>query len=84
MIVLLNWDSQPFSLSPQRNFPISFKPKVAIAEFFWKMQKKTWNSIFGADAMPLSLKNLLLINVQTMSKVAQIFVAFSEQLNLTL
>ena len=25
-----------------RNFPISFKPKVAIAEFFWKMQRKTW------------------------------------------
>ena len=26
----------------QRNFPIFFKPKVAIAEFFWKMQRKTW------------------------------------------
>ena len=36
------------------------KPKVAIAEFFWKMQKKTWYSILGLDAMPLSLKNLLL------------------------
>ena len=42
------------------NFPISFKPKVAIAEFFWKMQRKTWYSILGVDAMPLSLKNLLL------------------------
>ena len=30
----------PFSLPSQRNFPISFKPNVAIAEFFWKMQKK--------------------------------------------
>ena len=62
-LVLLNWDSQqgrPFSLPSQRNFPISFKPKVAIAEFFWKMQRKTWYSILGVDAMPLSLKNLLL------------------------
>ena len=60
---LLNRDSQqgrPFSLPSQRNFPISFKPKVAIAEFFWKMQRKTWYSILGVDAMPLSLKNLLL------------------------
>ena len=32
----------PFSLPYQRNFPISFKPTVAIAEFFWKMQRKTW------------------------------------------
>ena len=39
---------------------MSFKPKVAIAEFFWKMQRKTWYSILGVDAMPLSLKNLLL------------------------
>ena len=66
-LVLLNWDSQhgrPFSLPSKRNFPISFKPKVAIAEFFWKMQRKTWYSIFGVDAiMPLSLKNLLLSNV---------------------
>ena len=62
-LVLLNWDSQqgrPFSLPSQRNFPISFKPKVAIAEFFWKMQRKTWYSILGLDTMPLSLKNLLL------------------------
>ena len=59
----LNWDSQkgrPFSLASQRNFPIFFKPKVAIAEFFWKMQRKTWYSILGLDAMPLFLKNLLL------------------------
>ena len=33
---------------------------VAIAEFFWKMQRKTWYSILGMDAMSLSLKNLLL------------------------
>ena len=26
----------------------------------WKMQRKTWYSICGMDAMPLSLKNLLL------------------------
>ena len=46
--------------SAQRNFPISLKPKVAIAEFFWKMQRNTWYSILGVDTMPLSLKNLLL------------------------
>ena len=42
---LLNWDSQHgrlFSLPSQRNFPISFKPKVAIAKFIGKMQKKVW------------------------------------------
>ena len=37
------------------------KPKVAIADFFGKMQRKTWYSIFGVDAMPLSLKTLFLI-----------------------
>ena len=34
-------------------------PKVTIAKFFWKMQRKTWYSILGLDAIPLSLKNLL-------------------------
>ena len=33
---------------------------VAIAEYFWKMQRKTWYSILGVDDMPLSLKKLLL------------------------
>ena len=33
---------RPFSLPSQRNFPISFKPKVAIAKFVWKMKKKIW------------------------------------------
>ena len=51
---------QTFFLTFQRNFPISFKPKVAIPEFFWKTQRKTWYSISGLDAMPLSLKNMLL------------------------
>ena len=49
-----------FSTFP-KDFPIYFKPKVAIAEFFWKMKRNTWNSILGLDAMPLSLKNFLLI-----------------------
>ena len=30
-----------FSLPSQRNFPISLKPKVAIAKFIGKMQKKS-------------------------------------------
>ena len=52
---------RPFFLPSKRNFPISFKPKVTIAEFFWKMQRKTLYFILGVDAaMPLSLKNLLL------------------------
>ena len=55
------WEGREKGLSTcQRNFPISFKPKVAIAEFFWKMQRKLWYSILGVDAVPLSLKNLLL------------------------
>ena len=67
---LLSWQSQfslaqlrdnqqgrPFSLPSQRNFSIYFKPKVASAEFFSRMQRITW---LGLDAMPLSLKNLLL------------------------
>ena len=37
---LLNW-ANFFSLPSQRNFPISFKPKVAIAKFIGKMQKKS-------------------------------------------
>ena len=31
-----------------------------MAEFFWRMQRKAWYSILEVDAMPLSLKNLLL------------------------
>ena len=46
------------------DFPISLKPKVAIANFFQKMQRKTWYSILGLDAMPLSLKNLLLRTIE--------------------
>ena len=34
--------SLSFSLASQRNFPISFKPKVAITKFSWKMQRKIW------------------------------------------
>ena len=49
--------SRLFSLPSQR---ISFKPKEAIDEFFWKTQRKIWYSILRVDAMPLSLKNLLL------------------------
>ena len=37
------------------------RPKVAIAEFFWKTQRKTWYFILGMDAMPFSLKDLLLM-----------------------
>ena len=33
---------------------------LAMAEFFLKMQRKTWYSILEVDAMPLFLKNLLL------------------------
>ena len=40
----INRDSQLgkfFSLPSQRNFPVSFKPRVAIAKLIGKMQKKT-------------------------------------------
>ena len=51
-----------FPLPSQRNFPISFKPKVAKAKFVWKMQKKSGIMKSGLDAMPLSpLDDLLSI-----------------------
>ena len=34
--------SKLFSLPSQRNFPISFKPKVDIAKIIGKMQKRFW------------------------------------------
>ena len=49
-----------FAMATLGYFPISFKPKLAMAEFFLKLQKKTWYSVLGSDVMPLSLKNLLL------------------------
>ena len=51
---------QIFSLPSQRNFPISFKPKVAIAKFIGKMQKKSGILKSGLDAMPLFLLDDLL------------------------
>ena len=52
--------SPPYSLPSQRNFPISFKPKVAIAKFIGKMQKKSGIMKSGLDAMPLFLLDDLL------------------------
>ena len=49
-----------FPTFPKEFSQFSFKPKVAIAAIFWKMQRKTWYSILGVDAMPLSLKYLWL------------------------
>ena len=43
-------------------FPISFKPKVAIAKFVWKMQKKSGIMKSELDAMPLFLLDDLLKN----------------------
>ena len=63
LLAKLNWDSQLgklFSLPSQRNFPISFKPKVAIAKFIGKMQKKSGIMKSGLDAMPLFLLDNLL------------------------
>ena len=51
-----------FSLPSQKNFPISFKQKVAIAKFVWKMQKKSGIMNSGLDGMPLFLLDDLLIN----------------------
>ena len=53
--------SRLFSLPSQR---ISFKPKEAIDEFFWKTQRKIWYSILRVDAMPFSLKKLLIIGMR--------------------
>ena len=59
----LNWDSQLgklFSLPSQRNFPISFKPKVAIAKVIGKVEKKSGIMKSRLDAMPLFLLDNLL------------------------
>ena len=50
------------SYPSQRNFPISFKPKVDICSWILLENAKK-NLVFhlGVDAIPLSLKNLLLI-----------------------
>ena len=59
----INWDSQQgrlFFLPYQRNFPISFKPKVAIAKFIGKIKKKSDIMKSGLDAMPLFLRDDLL------------------------
>ena len=64
------------------NFPISFKPKVAIAKFMGKIQKKSGIMKSGLDAMPLFLlDDLLSSNVKTKLEIFQIFVA--EYLNFT-
>ena len=39
---------------------LQFKPKVAIAKFVWKMQKKSGIMKSGLDAMPLFLLDSLL------------------------
>ena len=44
----------------KRNSPISFKPKIAIAKFIGKMQKKSGIMKSGLDAMPLFLLDDLL------------------------
>ena len=59
-----NYDSQPgklYSLKSQKNFAISFKPKVAMAKFIGKMQKKSGIMKSGLDAMPLFLLDGLLM-----------------------
>ena len=52
---------RPFFLPSQGNFPISFKPKVAIAEFVLKVQKNYGIMKSGLDTMPLFLLDDLLI-----------------------
>jgi hypothetical protein len=59
-----------FSLPSQRNFSISFKPKVAIAKFIGKMQKKSGIMKSGLDTMPLFLlDNLLRVIFDQWSKL---------------
>ena len=39
--------SNPLFIKP--NFFLHFPNKLCLAEFFWKMQRKTWYSILGAS-----------------------------------
>jgi hypothetical protein len=54
-----NW-ANFFSYLPKEIFPISFKPKVAIAKFIGKMQKKSGIMKSGLEAIPLFLLDDLL------------------------
>ena len=54
-IVLPRWLSQFSKIPSQRNFPKSFKPKVARGKFIGKMQKKSGIMKSGLDVMPLFL-----------------------------
>jgi hypothetical protein len=51
---------QSFFLPSQRDFPISFKPKVAIVKLIGKVQKKSGIMKSGLNAMPLFLLDDLL------------------------
>ena len=54
----------------------SWLSQFSFAEFFWKMQRKTWYSILGLDPMPLSLKNLLLIQLpQVEESTIEVFIS---------
>ena len=67
-----------FSLPSQKNFPVSFKPKVAIAKFIGKMQIKVWyyEKLFGRHASFAPRRS-----VKPSGRFSQTFVAFSENLN---
>ena len=54
---------QLFCLPSQRNIPISFKPKVAIASSLGKCNKKSGIVKSGLDAMPLFLLYNLLRDI---------------------
>ena len=58
-----------FQKNSQRNFLISFKSKVAIAKFVWKMPKKSGIMKSGLDVMPFFLlDDLLRENLRGMRK----------------
>ena len=67
--------SLAFFLPSQRNFPIPFKPKVAIANFIGKILKKKYGIMKrGLDTMPLFLlDDLLNSNIQKMEDFFKMF-----------
>ena len=46
-----------------------FTSNLRIAEFFWKMQRKTWYSILGLDTMALSLLLIMKHNMRIKGEI---------------
>ena len=83
---------RPFSLPSQMNFPISFKPKVATTEFFWKMESNLvfqfWSGRYASFPQKPVVKavstNEMRSNKCSFSRVLPMFWPVAAEQNLSL